>query len=84
METTTLILTQKDIERLADVRTAIGAVREAFRAQARGETVMPPKVYLQLAEGDFRAMPAAIASQSAAGLKWGEDVKTYWRATQVR
>jgi hypothetical protein len=28
-----------------------------------------------------RILPAAV---SAAGLKWGEDVKTYWRATQVR
>ncbi len=70
METSTLILTQREIERLADTRTAIRAVREAFLAQARGETLMPPKVYLQLAEGDFRAMPAAIMSQSAAGLKW--------------
>lgn len=28
-----------------------------------------------------RILPAAVA---AAGLKWGEDVKTYWRATPVR
>ena len=28
-----------------------------------------------------RILPAAV---SAAGLKWGEDVKTYWRATPVR
>jgi hypothetical protein len=28
-----------------------------------------------------RILPAAV---SAAGLKWGEDVKTYWRAIQVR
>lgn len=49
---------------------AIVAIEEAFAAHGRGETLMPPKVYLELEEhcGDFRAMPAYL--DGAAGLKW--------------
>jgi alanine dehydrogenase len=71
MDAGTRILTQRDVARVVDVRLAIRVVREAFRAMARGEAVMPPKVYLSLARhGDFRAMPAWIRRPSAAGLKW--------------
>jgi len=67
----TRVLTQRDLARLVDVRLAIRVVRGAFQAMARGEAVMPPKVYLPLAPyGDFRAMPAWIKRPAAAGLKW--------------
>ena len=48
----------------------VDAVEGAFVAHARGETQMPPKVYLQFSEhdGDLRAMPAAM--DGAAGIKW--------------
>ena len=68
---TTLILTARDVERLIDMKTAIRVAEAAFRAQARGETVMPPKVYLNLPGGaDFRAMPAYLAHPAACGMKW--------------
>ncbi|MBI3324342.1 MAG: ornithine cyclodeaminase family protein [Candidatus Omnitrophica bacterium] len=66
----TLILTQRDIERLIDVKAAMRVIAEAFKAHARGEAAMPPKLYLQVRDGDFRAMPAWLARPSAAGLKW--------------
>ena len=67
----TLILTQRDVARLVDIRTAIRTTREAFKAMARGETVMPPKIYLPLSRGsDFRAMPAYLAHPPACGIKW--------------
>lgn len=67
----TLVLTQRDVARLVDLRTAIRIVRESFRALARGEALMPPKLYLPLARGsDFRAMPAFLRRPAAAGLKW--------------
>ncbi len=67
----TLILTQSDIERLIDMRTAIRVIREAFKAQARGEATMPPKVYLPLPRGsDFRAMPSALRRPAVCGIKW--------------
>jgi alanine dehydrogenase len=66
----TLLLTQRDIERLATVDMAVAACEHTFACHGRGETVMPPKVYLELAhhEGDFRAMPAYL--EGSAGVKW--------------
>ena len=71
MRRPTLVLTQRDVARLVDMRLAIRVAREAFRAMARGETVMPPKVYLPLPGGsDFRAMPAYLRRPPACGIKW--------------
>ena len=52
------------------MRDTITIVENAFRLQAEGKTIMPCKIYLDLAEshGDFRAMPAYI--DGAAGIKW--------------
>lgn len=47
---------------------AIERVREGFLAYAQGDWTMPPKVYLQVDEGDFRAMPARGAGLAI--LKW--------------
>ena len=67
----TLLLTQRDIARLMTMRTAIRVVREAFKAMARGEATMPPKLYLPLPRGsDFRAMPAWVRRPPACGVKW--------------
>ena len=71
MKRQTLLLTQEDIARLLDIATVIRVVREAFKTQARGHTVMPPKLYLPLPGGnDFRAMPAYLAHPPACGVKW--------------
>lgn len=67
----TRILTERDVARLVDVRTAIRVVREAFKVMARGQAVMPPKVYLPLPrQSDFRAMPAYLSRPPACGVKW--------------
>jgi alanine dehydrogenase len=64
-------LSRADVARVLDVPTAIRVVREAFKAMARGQAVMPPKIYLPLSGGsDFRAMPAFLASPPACGMKW--------------
>jgi alanine dehydrogenase len=48
---------------------AVDAVREAFVAHARGEWLMPSKVYVPVPpDGDFRAMPARGGEYSV--LKW--------------
>jgi alanine dehydrogenase len=66
----TLLLTQQDVRSLCTMERAIEAVDRAFAAHGRGETQMPPKVYLGLPQhgGDFRAMPAY--ADGAAGVKW--------------
>jgi ornithine cyclodeaminase/alanine dehydrogenase-like protein (mu-crystallin family) len=47
---------------------AIERTREAFERHARGEWVMPAKIYLDSPPGDFRAMPAR--GSGVALLKW--------------
>jgi ornithine cyclodeaminase/alanine dehydrogenase-like protein (mu-crystallin family) len=47
---------------------AIDRVREGFVAYAHGDWTMPPKVYLEVDDGDFRAMPARGAGLAI--LKW--------------
>jgi len=67
-----LLLTERDVARLIDMRTSLRVVRAAFIAQARGQTVMPPKIYLPLPrQSDFRAMLAYVKAPIAAcGVKW--------------
>jgi ornithine cyclodeaminase/alanine dehydrogenase len=66
----TLVLSGKDLEKILTMELAIPAVERAFAAHGRGETVMPPKLYLPLEKysGDFRAMPSLLGD--AAGVKW--------------
>lgn len=52
-----------------DPSAALEAVREAFLAHARGEWLMPSKVYVAVPpDGDFRAMPARGGGYAV--LKW--------------
>ena len=66
----TLILNSKEVLSLLDMKEVLPAVEEGFAAHGRGETIMPPKVYLPLEEynGDFRAMP--VSYSGGAGVKW--------------
>lgn len=64
----TLLLSRKDVKGLLDMRTVIQTVEQAFKEWALGKAVMPPKAYLTVDRGDFRAMPAATSG--AAGMKW--------------
>ena len=47
---------------------AVDVVREAFVRHARAEWQMPSKVYVEVPDGDFRAMPAAGSGYAV--LKW--------------
>ena len=64
----TLLLTSSQVECLLDMKEVIEAVEDAFRALAYGRAAMPPKSYIVLEKGDFRAMPSVVPG--AAGLKW--------------
>ncbi len=63
-------LSRKEVERLLGMKEALEVVEKAFRLQAEGKSIMPPKLYLDLPDyqGDFRAMPAYI--DGTAGIKW--------------
>jgi alanine dehydrogenase len=63
------VLDHDAVLRAVPLGEAIDRVGEAFEAYARGEWVMPPKVYLDSpGHGDFRAMPAR--GGDLALLKW--------------
>ena len=64
----TAILSKKDVAGLLNMKEVINVLEEVFRNAAYGKTKMPPKAYLTLEHGDFRAMPASIPG--ASGLKW--------------
>jgi alanine dehydrogenase len=70
----TLLLDSDAVAASAKLPEIIDAVESAFAADARGNTQMPAKSYIDLPQhnGDFRSMPAYIDAEEweAAGLKW--------------
>ena len=67
-----LVLTGVEVMEVLDMDLALNAAREAFRAYGEGRANMPPKAYLTLAQGDFRAMYGEIflPEGHVCGLKW--------------
>jgi len=67
-----LVLTGSEVMQVLDMDLALVAVADAFRAYGEGRVNMPPKSYLTLAQGDFRAMYGEIFLPQAhiCGLKW--------------
>jgi alanine dehydrogenase len=67
-----LILTGSEVLQVLDMDLALAAAQEAFQAYGEGRVNMPPKSYLTLARGDFRAMYGEIflSSGHICGLKW--------------
>jgi alanine dehydrogenase len=67
-----LVLTASEVMQVLDMDLALVAARDAFRAYGEGRVNMPPKAYLTLAHGDFRAMYGEIflPENHICGLKW--------------
>ncbi len=67
-----LLLTRSDIREVVTTRDAVRVVEEAFRAYGEGRVNMPPKSYLYLPRGDFRAMfgEVELDGRWVCGLKW--------------
>jgi alanine dehydrogenase len=66
-----LILTGAEVLQILDMDLALAAAETAFRAYGEGRVNMPPKSYLQLAKGDFRAMYGSLTlGKEICGLKW--------------
>jgi alanine dehydrogenase len=63
------VFTADHVHAAVDPSAAVEAVRRAFVAHARGEWLMPSKVYVPVPpDGDFRAMPARGGGYAV--LKW--------------
>jgi alanine dehydrogenase len=67
-----LVLTGSQVMQVLDMDLALTSTEEAFRAYGEGRVNMPPKAYLTLAQGDFRAMYGEIflPRDHICGLKW--------------
>jgi alanine dehydrogenase len=67
-----LVLTGSEVLQVLDMDLALAAAEDAFRAYGEGRVNMPPKSYLTLARGDFRAMYGEIFLPKGhiCGLKW--------------
>jgi len=67
-----LVLTGSQVMQVLDIDLALAAAQEAFQAYGEGRVNMPPKSYLLLGHGDFRAMYGEIFLPEAhiCGLKW--------------
>jgi alanine dehydrogenase len=70
----TLLLDPDAVESATEMESVVAAVEDAFAADARGDTQMPAKSYIDLPQynGDFRSMPAYLAADDweAAAVKW--------------
>lgn len=68
----TKLISKSDVIRIATMDKTVPLVEAAFANMAKGEVVMPPKIYLDIPEysGDFRAMPAHYKPKQIAGIKW--------------
>jgi len=60
------ILSNEDVRSLISVSECIDIMEDLFTDLS--DTQMPPKVYLNIPNGDFRAMPAVV--KNTAGIKW--------------
>ncbi|OYT53308.1 MAG: ornithine cyclodeaminase family protein [Candidatus Altiarchaeales archaeon ex4484_2] len=68
-----LLLSEEDVREVLGADAVIEAVEEGFRAYGEGRVNMPPKSYLLLDDGDFRAMYGEIKGflgHDVCGLKW--------------
>jgi alanine dehydrogenase len=75
----TRLLGPEAVESAADFDAVVGAVEDAFAADARGDAQMPAKSYVDLPEydGDFRSMPAYLDAR-------GTDTAGSWDAAAVK
>jgi alanine dehydrogenase len=61
-----LILSNDEVSKSITVQECMDVIEELFRDVDRCQ--MPPKLYLDIPDGDFRAMPAVV--DNTAGIKW--------------
>ena len=66
-----VILSQKELKDIIDMKAAITLVEKAFKMHSEGTAKMPSKVYLTFPKGDMRAMPAYLSEGpiNTAGVK---------------
>jgi ornithine cyclodeaminase/alanine dehydrogenase len=87
MSQPTRLITQEQVKSLLDMPSAIRVVEEIYRAHGRHRVVMPPKITLDLGEGQpwppykgyMNAMPAYLGDADIAGIKWAGGFQENWK-----
>jgi alanine dehydrogenase len=66
-----LLLNESDIAQTIDMEVSIGVTEAAFASYAKGETLMPKRLHMNVdgMKGGLRVMPAALLGGKAVGLK---------------
>ncbi len=67
--TETLIVEEKLVKEILEMKDVIPAVETAFRERGNGNVEMPPKMYIMYPTGDLRVMPAYLKNLKQTGLK---------------
>jgi len=67
--TETLIIEEKLVKEILEMKDVIPAVETAFRERGNGNVEMPPKMYIMYPTGDLRVMPAYLKNLKQTGLK---------------
>ena len=62
----TIYLNNRQIQAILSIPECIGIIEAVFQNLHLSQ--MPPKIYLDIPDGDFRAMPAIF--DKTAGIKW--------------
>lgn len=67
--TETLIVEEKLVKEILEMKDVIPVVETAFRERGNGNVEMPPKMYIMYPTGDLRVMPAYLKNLKQSGLK---------------
>jgi len=67
--TETLIIEEKLVKEILEMKDVIPVVETAFRERGLGNVEMPPKMYIMYPTGDLRVMPAYLKNIKQTGLK---------------
>ena len=65
----TLLLTNKDVEQAADIKTQIDSIEKGLLEEANNAVDLPPRLNLATTSGFFRVMPAVMRDSGLMGYK---------------
>lgn len=64
-----LLLSDADVRQVMDPRELVEGIEAAYRAEAQGNAIVPPRLNLGYFDSWFRVMPAIVPSAGVMGLK---------------
>ncbi|MBI3044914.1 MAG: ornithine cyclodeaminase family protein [Betaproteobacteria bacterium] len=78
----TLFITERDVEQMLSIRSAIPVMEEVFRMAGEGTAENPPRFRMPMKKGFMQFGPAALHARQVAGFKlwanFGSPLKQLW------